>query len=409
MLKIKQSKKSINIKQPKIDNKIKFSNKYIRNDKDLYDFIKFLLERKKSKKRIQSIKKLKSDGKIINSLNSVTHEPIRMLPMQHNINQYRLIENEINKLNNDLNQFKRLNNISTSSTTPKTILNHTYTNPEAFELVRKVAKHRDIDAANELVKNVPEFKNMMEDLAELGASSAKEHIAAINKDISILEKNRNELDEHNQKLNSEIDELNKKITDMDMNKILLIDKLNDLQKELDEKEQEAINLNMSNQQMQNENAALLSRMDQFRSELNKLDGLYNATKNNLDKIQQQEIEMKTHIDDLNNVISEKEKEIEELRKLKEDAYVQSKINYKSSITANREKRILQINTMQVKQLRKELGIPSSEKYIKVGDLRNMLIEKEGLNESLDTPLSTPINIRKSSKSSISSNISNQSK
>ena len=36
-------------------------------------------------------------------------------------------------------------------------INWTYSDPTAFELVRKVAKHRDPHAAAELARNIPEF------------------------------------------------------------------------------------------------------------------------------------------------------------------------------------------------------------------------------------------------------------
>ena len=38
-----------------------------------------------------------------------------------------------------------------------------------IELVRSVAKDRDPEAAKKLSEDVPEFKGMMEDIAELGA------------------------------------------------------------------------------------------------------------------------------------------------------------------------------------------------------------------------------------------------
>jgi DNA-directed RNA polymerase subunit F len=227
-------------KLPKITTKINLNNKYIRQDKELLEILKLIFEKKKRKKRNNDKINSKNKSSAISGINAGVASPkieieerkpnfIPVLGNSHNVNTYRMLENEIMQLKNNLNN-KRLENGSISLNEAKNNLlenkkehaiNWTHTEPEAFELVRKVAKHRDPQAAKKLVENIPEFKGMMEDLAELGASSAKDHIKALNKDIDILEENRNKLDEHNNKLNDEIDELNFKIKQIENNKDLL--------------------------------------------------------------------------------------------------------------------------------------------------------------------------------------------
>ena len=421
----------VNVTKPaRITTKINLNNKYIRQDKELLEILKLFFVKKKRKTRNNKMNALASKNKssAISGINAtkidkIAEEPIRtnfipVLGNNHNVNTYRMLENEIIQLKNNLNN-KRLENRSISLNEAKNNLlenkkdhaiNWTHSEPEAFELVRKVAKHRDPEAAKKLVTNVPEFKGMMEDLAELGASSAKEHIKTLNKDFDILEENSNKLDQHNTKLNDEIDELNNKIRLIESNKDLLESQTYELQQELEQKQREIDSINKSNDEIRAENKNLLDTIEKYKNDIIGLDKLFTSTKYNLDKAISQEVELNEKIQNLNDIIEQKQEEIRIMDDMRQEAEKraaeefkgkieavnkarrlsqESSKNLKNSLISNRNYRLEKINNMTVHKLRKELGINDKDKYIKVEKLKQMLIEKEGLNEPLDTPLSTP--------------------
>ena len=120
------------------------------------------------------------------------------------------------------------------------------------------------------------------------------------------------------------------------------------------------------------------------------------------------------IDELNNIINDKHKEIELLNELKEQAegkadeeyhirlQAESKVKEEELKNQNNKKiisrttsanRRFQIEKMKVQDLRKDLGINASEPYIKLAVLKSMLLKKEGLDSNLLTPPGTPHSIR----------------
>ena len=55
-------------------------------------------------------------------------------------------------------------------------INWTDFDHSAIDLIRSVARDRNPDSAKKLAEVVPEFKGMMEDIAELSAPSAKYYL-----------------------------------------------------------------------------------------------------------------------------------------------------------------------------------------------------------------------------------------
>ena len=67
-----------------------------------------------------------------------------------------------------------------------TPINWTDFDHSAIDLIGSVERDRNPESAKKLSEVVPEFKGMMEDIAELGASNAKDYIRGLEKDIHRL-------------------------------------------------------------------------------------------------------------------------------------------------------------------------------------------------------------------------------
>ena len=420
MKQMKQTKQKSNIFN---SNKIHLNNKYIRNDKELLNLLKFILMiRKKKRSNKQKMNKYSdahrnavTSPKITSSINEVgeikQHNPIHILPQSHNINQYRMIENELTNMRNQINQNNRKNSLPTIENKHDPSINWTHHNNDAIELIRKVAVERDPDAAKKLVDAVPEFKNMMSDLHELGASSAKDYIKGLEKDIYALNEKRSYLEENNNKLNYEIEVMQSKLHDIESEKENLENKIDTLEDDLNYKSDSLTILNKSNQDIQNQNYQLLEEIERNKTNIDELEKLYQSTKTNLDNIILEEQNMNDKISQMNDVINEKHKEIELLNELKEQAEEKADEEYnirkqaeeglkeiskvkkqlaKENVNINRSLRLEQINNMKRTELLKVLKIQDVKKpYISADQLKTMLIEKEGLNITLATPPSTP--------------------
>ena len=334
MNKVKPKQKIINKnKQEGFNNVINFHNKFLRNDKELLELLKFIFSSIKRRKKNKNATKLltnqynhegikkdiefnKNNHIPINSqIESNTLVPSRQFPQiqllgnNHNINQYRMIESEIHNLRNDINKKTTLPMLENRHEPP---INFTYTNPDAFELVKKVAKYRDPNAAKELVRNVPEFKNMMEDLTQLGASSAKEYIETLNRDIDILINTKNDIEQENSKLNYEIETTKEKLDKITSNKEQVEEQINELN-------QQQYELSQMNENKTNENQKLNKEIDELKSDLEGMEGLFETTKANLKKYIIQEVELNNKIEDMNNVILNKQDEIRQLENMKNKA------------------------------------------------------------------------------------------
>ena len=405
-------------------NKIHLNNKFNRNDKDLLNLLKLILsirKRKRSNKAKYNNSNNSHDSKIISDVNSSfipANQPntVHLLPQSHNVNQYRMIENELNNLRNQINDTHRKNALPMIENKHETPINWTHKDNDAFELIKRVAKHRDINAANELVKNVPEFKDMMTDLTELGSSSAKEYIKTLHKDINILEKNRSEIEETNSKMSYEINNIQDKLNVIENNKSTLEEKITDLEDELNSKSSELYTLNKTNSDIQDQNYQLLANIDVYKQDISGLEKLYNSTKQKLDSAINQEQDLNNKLNEMNEIIADKHNEIELLNELKEQAEQKVDDEYnirrqaeegfkeiktikkqlaKENVNINRSLRIEKINNMTRPQLLKILKLQDLKKpYLSADQLKNMLIDKEGLNIPLTTPPATPERIEK---------------
>ena len=389
-------------------NKIHLNNKYIRNDKELLALLKFILAIRKRKRYNKSklFNKYNNDTKIIDNIDISKSTPnlYNVLPINHNINQYRMIENELNNMRNQINHNNIKNALPQIENKHETPINWTHYNTEPYELIKKVAADRDPIAAKKLVDVVPEFKNMMEDLAELGASSAKDYIKGLEKDIYNLNEKRTDLEDNNNKLNYEIETMQTKLEDINNNKTFLENKVDELNDNIND-------LSTSNDNFRSENNRLINSIDKYKSDIDGLEKLYQSTKSNLDKIILDEQDMKNKIIQMDDVINAKHKEIELLNELKDQAESKADEEYhirrqaeeglreiskvkkqlaKENVNINRSLRLEKINNMTRPQLLKELKLQDTKKpYISSDQLKSMLIEKENLNTVLATPPSTP--------------------
>ena len=317
------------ILKSRLGNKTNLNNTNINNIKlkhsysDLIKLLEIVLQLQKKKKLIKpSNRKNNSrtnhsntNRNIIDGVSSSNEielsQPnlITVLPSSHNVNQYRLLEHEISNMRNQYNNSNRNNALPQIENKHEVPINWTHKNTDALELVRKVAKHRDVNAANELVKVVPEFKHMLEDIAEIGASGAKEHIKTLHKDITILENNKNQLEENNNKMNYEINNLQQSLSEIEYNKQEVEQKYSDIEQEFLSKSKEYDDLTDLTSSITNQNYELMKLNESKTDEINGLEMLYNTTKKGLDKLINQEQDRLNKIDELNKIIDDKNKKL----------------------------------------------------------------------------------------------------
>ena len=312
---------------------------------------------------------------------------IHSIGQGHDVNQYRFIEQEIKQLKNELNNRSIENGGSKLMLENKkdSAINWTYSDPTAFELVRKVAKHRDPQAAAELARNIPEFKGMMEDIAELGAAPVREHIKILHKDMSVLERNKNELEDHNNKLDYEINQMNDKIHNIELQKTLLETKIEEVEEEFKEKQNDYENLNNANYHLKSENEQLNDLTEKYKRDIDGLELVLRKTKENMDRYINEEVDLKTKIQQLDDILNLKQNEIEKLNKLKED--VETKAEEEKGelsqklINSKNETRKSKLKLMIVTDLKKIVK-DKSKLYTGMlkSDLLKIIYEQEGLNE-----------------------------
>lgn len=426
----------------KLSNVINLNNPFIQSDPEIMKVLKELLmllnKKKINKKKIQQQKQSKSligntlgmkSNKIESSISSEPidqprYQPtphINILGGNHDNNRYRQLEYEIKDLTKTINEQNRSNARPMIENKHELPINFTHVDDEAYDLVKKVAKYRDPEAAAKLVKHVPEFKNMMSDLAELGASSARVYLDEVNRDISILEKNKYELEEKNEKLNEEINELNDKVQSIETNRQQVEEKLNELQEQMTTKEQEYDNLNYSSEQIQRANDKLNLQIEKNKQQLEGLEITHKATQENLDKAIDKEMQLKEKLEILEEVLRQKEEEIKEVELLKKQAEEKADEEYtirkkaersKSKADVDRKKiskdveqlkrdnRKSNLRLMTVEQLKK-LVIDTSRitRKITKQELLDIIHEEEGLNDPILTPAKLVHSYSQSSQSS----------
>ena len=328
----------------KLSNVINLNNPFLQSDPELMKLLKEILvilnKKRKYKRKLQQSKLIQGNtlGMKSNKIEStVSSEPVdvpRYQPPQisilggnHDNNRYRQLEYEIKDLTKTINDQNRNNMRPMLENKHELPINFTHADDSAFELVKRVAKYRDQDAAKELVKQVPEFKGMMSDLAELGASSARMYLDEVNKDISILEKNKYELENKNEKLNDEIEQLNDKVQTIELNRNQVEDRLNELQDSLQSKEYEYNQLNYTNEQIQRANEKLNLQIDKNKEQLQGIELVHQETLKNLNKAIDSEIEMKEKLQLLEDTLRQKENELKEVEIMKEQAELKAEEEY----------------------------------------------------------------------------------
>ena len=247
----------------------------------------------------------------------------------------------------------------------------------------------------------------MEDLAELGASSAKEHIKNLNKEIDILEQNRNRMEEQNNKLNYEIEEYSDKVKQIELNKEYLENRISDIENDLSNKGIELNDLTESNTKIRDENIFYIDQIDKYKGEVAGLELVYNSTKENLNKAIDKELEMNQKLEMLEEVLKQKEDEIKQVEELKQQAEKKAEEEYtirrkverskskvdnerkqisKDVIQLKRDGRKSTLRLMTVENLKK-LVIDTSKitKRITKNELLEIIHEEEGLNDPILTP------------------------
>ena len=112
--------------------------------------------------------------KVSEAINNFHRNPI--LPIYHPVNRYNQIEYDIKNQINEINRKLHDNGSKLLENKREPSINWTAHNNDSFEILRKAVKDKDPEAGKIIVEQVPEFKNMMEEVAAIGASGAKKYI-----------------------------------------------------------------------------------------------------------------------------------------------------------------------------------------------------------------------------------------
>ena len=91
------------------------------------------------------------------------------MPFYHPINRYNQLEYEIKRDIIDLNDKIYNNRGNLLENKREATINWTFCSKDPFEILRKAIKDKDAEAGKIIVDQVPEFKNMLEEVAEIGA------------------------------------------------------------------------------------------------------------------------------------------------------------------------------------------------------------------------------------------------
>ena len=211
-LKLKlKNKKLINsgvvVKPTKIRNTIYLGKEKFDVTEGIYKIIKLLLERKKIRKIRKNIKNTKNkheqhrnetQGNILKINDEIRYN--RFLPMYHLVNNYKQLKYELNQKIENHNK-KLMDHGAHSSKLleykKSAPVNWTDFDHSAIDLIRSIARDRNPDSAKKLAEVVPEFKGMMQDIAYLGTSSAKDYIRGLEKDIRKLNDTKEHMQEEN--------------------------------------------------------------------------------------------------------------------------------------------------------------------------------------------------------------------
>ena len=86
-------------------------------------------------------------------------------------------------------------------------INWTAHNKDSFEILRKAVRDKDPEAGKIIVEQVPEFKNMMDEIAEIGAIGAKKYIKHLESEIKNLEGTKDKYNEDVEHIYNDIQKL----------------------------------------------------------------------------------------------------------------------------------------------------------------------------------------------------------
>uniref|UniRef100_UPI0025879185 hypothetical protein n=1 Tax=Hydrotalea sp. TaxID=2881279 RepID=UPI0025879185 len=115
--------------------------------------------------------------------------------MYHPVNRYNQIEYEIKNQINEINRKLQDNGNKLLENKREPSINWTAHNNDSFEILRRAVRDKDPEAGKMIVEQVPEFKDMMEEVAEIGASVAKKYIKHLENEIKHLEGTKDKYNE----------------------------------------------------------------------------------------------------------------------------------------------------------------------------------------------------------------------
>ena len=359
-------KNTINNRLGKISNKIYLQNKYIRNDKELLEILKLILNKRKNKKRNNShsniIKKHQEHrnekqgavgSDIINEVNH--YIPRSILDHNININNYKELEYKQNELMNKINNMRLENGEKLLLENKRENPIRWYQNePELLEVVRESFRGNPA-AGQKLLTIVPETKEFMEEIHKMGRSEV----------LHEAEKKLMEIEEDYNKLNDDYYELQH-------SKDLMA-------KQIEEKEEEFQGLeNLTKKQKEEFDNLLLN---------------YSDASEKLMEIKKELEDRTKEIDELNEAKRQAEKKAEDefkirtnLEQSKKEVDEEKKGIVKDVIKLKRDNRKSNLRLMTVEQLKHIVKDKSKiTRGIKKPELLEIIYNEEGLNEPVVTP------------------------
>ena len=87
-------------------------------------------------------------------------------------------------------------------------------NKDSFEILRRAVRDKDPEAGKLIVEQVSEFKNMMEEVAEIGACEAKKYIKHLENEIKHLEDTKYKYNEDVENIYNDIQDKQNKIDEL---------------------------------------------------------------------------------------------------------------------------------------------------------------------------------------------------
>ena len=281
----------ISIKPGKNNNKniVYVNNKPIDIGKKLFDLLILLINKNKRKSTRKLINKIKNRHeqhrnetqgdilKVSDEINNFHRNPI--LSMYHPSNRYNQIEYEIKNQINELNRKLHDNGNKLLENKREPSINWTTHNNDSFEILRKAVRDKDPEAGKLIVEQVPEFKNMMEEVAAIGASGAKKYINHLESEIKHLENTKEKYSEEVDNIYNHIQEKQNKIDELAVNIAHLEQQNYELLADIETKEKQLNDYDNVNDKLYEENETLLKLIESNKTNAEGLRTLYNDEQN----------------------------------------------------------------------------------------------------------------------------------